>query len=107
MDNFDSLIRRYLNLHDNAFYLASQLSEVNKVLADIEETLKKSLHGKRFTDTEGRRGVIRTGSDYGRTESEEDFKASVTQSENKIHLVYDDGKISYVSLSTLRNLNLE
>ncbi|MBM7693922.1 hypothetical protein JOC77_003366 [Peribacillus deserti] len=101
MNNYDSLIRRYTNLHDNAFYLASQLSEVNKVLGNIEETLKKSLNGKRFIDSKGREGYIKTDP---ATEGAE--TPSGTESRDKICLVYDNNEVSFAAISSLKKITI-
>ncbi|WP_409288457.1 hypothetical protein [Peribacillus sp. SCS-37] len=96
MDNYDILIRRYINLHDNAFHLTAQLSEVNKVLFNIEEVLKTSLNGKKFTDKMGNSGYIMAAKDTG----------SGREANHHVQLVYDDNSITQVSLNSLKNFRI-
>ncbi|WP_026694262.1 hypothetical protein [Peribacillus kribbensis] len=98
MDNYESLMRRYINLHDNMFHLRTQLQEVASVLSGIEESLGSALNGKKFRDKQGETGIIRiepksTGSESG------------SSKEKYVSLVYGE-KVIKTHLASLANIQI-
>jgi hypothetical protein len=98
MNNCENIIRRYLNLHDNAYHLNEQLKDVSKVLDNLEDKLKNAVNGKRFIDLKGRTGYIEIG-----TDSKEKMH-SLTKS--KVSLRYDNNEITVTSFPSLKNLTI-